>query len=240
MTGMYWIKLYHEILDDPKMGSLPDRLWRRVIELFLCAGRLGESGELPETMQLAWVLRVPTDELELDLKQIAMTGIIQRRGAGWFVTKFAKRQGPVPTTERVKNFRERQKRSQYYEDETQLKRSVTQINRLTDYTDKAADAARQWSPGQAYFIDAFGAKQFKTKVQAQTVYELEERYGLEKLEQGTKWTANLGMNIGKAITALETALPKWGEPKVPNKNGKNTEPAGFAGIRSFLEKDDGN
>jgi len=24
----YWIKLYHEIIDDPKMATMPDRLWR--------------------------------------------------------------------------------------------------------------------------------------------------------------------------------------------------------------------
>jgi hypothetical protein len=29
-----WIKLYLEILDDPKMGKLPDWCWRRAIELF--------------------------------------------------------------------------------------------------------------------------------------------------------------------------------------------------------------
>ena len=28
----YWIKLYHEILDDPKMGRLSDRTWRRTNE----------------------------------------------------------------------------------------------------------------------------------------------------------------------------------------------------------------
>jgi len=30
MGSPYWIKLYHEILNDPKMGRLPDRLWRRI------------------------------------------------------------------------------------------------------------------------------------------------------------------------------------------------------------------
>ena len=40
MGAKFWIKLYHEILDDPKMGRMPDRLWRRTIELFLLAGEL--------------------------------------------------------------------------------------------------------------------------------------------------------------------------------------------------------
>lgn len=53
MAAKYWIKLYHEILHDPKMGRLPDNLWRRCIELFLLAGELGaevdedDKGHLP-------------------------------------------------------------------------------------------------------------------------------------------------------------------------------------------------
>lgn len=88
----YWIKLYTEILDDPKMATLPDRLWRRVIEIFLCAGRLGKNGELPETAQLAWMLRMSIDELEMDLIQIAATGMLERNESGWYVTKW---EGPA-------------------------------------------------------------------------------------------------------------------------------------------------
>lgn len=73
-----------------------------------------------------------TDDLDLDLKQIATTGIIQQEQGGWFVVKFADRQAPVDATERVKKFRERQKKQQYYSEETQLERKVTQINRLTE------------------------------------------------------------------------------------------------------------
>jgi len=51
---------------------------------------------------------------------------------GWIVTKFAERQRSVSVNERVKQFRDRQKKQQYYGDVTELKRDVTQINRLTD------------------------------------------------------------------------------------------------------------
>ena len=30
-SNNYWMKLWFDILRDPKMGMLPDRLWRRVI-----------------------------------------------------------------------------------------------------------------------------------------------------------------------------------------------------------------
>ena len=43
MKTRIWIKLYLEILDDPKMDLLPDWLWRRAIELFLLAGENGND-----------------------------------------------------------------------------------------------------------------------------------------------------------------------------------------------------
>ena len=67
MTGSYWIKLYHEILDDPKMGRLPDKLFRRVIELFLIAGETHENGKLPSIDDMAWRLRLDPEELEKDI-----------------------------------------------------------------------------------------------------------------------------------------------------------------------------
>lgn len=138
----YWIKLYHEILDDPKMAVLPDRLWRRVIELFLMAGRLHKDGLLPDTNQIAWMLRMPTDDLILDLQQIALTGIIERQVNGWKVVKFAKRQAAVPAKERMEQMRDRQHRQQYYgsdtQDVTQPLRNVTQITDI-QITDNRSD-----------------------------------------------------------------------------------------------------
>jgi len=131
----YWIKLYHEIIDDPKMATLPDRLWRRTIEIFLLAGRLclDKSGKLPDTRQLAWLLRMPTDELQGDLDQLASTGIIESIPGGWLIVNFEKRQSAASPTERVQRHRERKHKEQYYgsetENETDLKRKVTQINR---------------------------------------------------------------------------------------------------------------
>lgn len=132
MADKYWIKLYLAILEDPKMATLPDRLWRRVVELFLLAGQFHGDGHLPETKQLAWVLRMHTDDLDGDLKHIEMTGIIQKTTDGWFVSKFATRQGASTGSDRIKQFRERKHQQQYNGVVTNVKRNVTQINRLTD------------------------------------------------------------------------------------------------------------
>ena len=59
MASRYWIKLYHEILDDPKMGRLTDRQYRRVIELFLMAGDCEMDGGLPALVDIDLRLRYP-------------------------------------------------------------------------------------------------------------------------------------------------------------------------------------
>ncbi|MBE0699670.1 MAG: hypothetical protein IH586_22320 [Anaerolineaceae bacterium] len=140
----YWIKLYHELLDDPKMALLPDRLWRRTIELFLLAGKVNKNGLLPETAEVAWMLRCKSDEIQLDMDQIAMAGIIYKVDDGWMVAKFEERQAPVPDKVRKQKQRERDHKREYYGSEpiTELSRIVTQITDTDTEADTEADTER--------------------------------------------------------------------------------------------------
>lgn len=118
MAAKYWIKLYHEILHDPKMGRLPDRLWRRAIELFLIAGETGNDGVLPSVEDMAWTLRVSPQELLADLEELAKIGIVTLADDMLpLVTHFADRQAAVSDAERMKQYRERKRKAQYYGDE---------------------------------------------------------------------------------------------------------------------------
>ena len=108
MTTKYWIKLYMEILDDPKMGRLPDHLWRCAVELFLLAGRHGNDGALPPVDEMAWTLRLSDEQLLEDLRGLAEVGVVMEAEPGrWVVTNFSKRQAAVPVEERVRNYRVR-------------------------------------------------------------------------------------------------------------------------------------
>ena len=85
MAAMYWLKLYHEVLDDPKICLLSDRLYRRVIELFLLAGHTNEDGYLPEMKHIAFRLRVSEEHLETDLVELEKVGIVQQLEGRWHV-----------------------------------------------------------------------------------------------------------------------------------------------------------
>lgn len=118
MASNFWIKLYHEILHDPKMGKLPDNVWRRAIELFLLAGELDDGGKLPDTEDLSWHLHRPSmEELETELAHLEKVEILTRLEDGWLVTKFAERQKAIGDAERAKAYRDRKRRQ--IEPETQ-------------------------------------------------------------------------------------------------------------------------
>ena len=98
----YWIKLYHEILRDPKMGLLDDHTWRRAIELFLIAGERKEEGRLPTIPDTAWLLRTSEQDLQESLEKLTELGIAQQDEAGWLISNFAKRQAPLSAAERMR------------------------------------------------------------------------------------------------------------------------------------------
>lgn len=134
MASKYWIKLYHEMLDDPKMARLSDTLYRRVIELFLLAGKTGDSGRLPTTEDIAWHLRVDEAQLETELDELSKVGIVTHDAEGWIVTHFAERQAARTDAQRMRRYRQRQ-RSLQYRDKTEpptVTGSVTKRNTESD------------------------------------------------------------------------------------------------------------
>lgn len=121
----YWIKLWTEILDDPKMGQLPDHLWRRVVEMFLFAGKLDATGLLPPVQDMAWTLHTTPDALAADLEELASLPrpILAKNEDGWIVCQFDDRQSPVSNAERQQRHRDKSRRSN--EDVTNRDNSVT-------------------------------------------------------------------------------------------------------------------
>lgn len=146
MASKYWIKLYHEIIDDPKMGRLPDRTWRRTIEFFLLAGDRDDGGTLPAPTDIAWRLRIPEAELMEDLRALEAIGIMHQEDGIWIVTKFADRQAPVPASERGSRYRERQRKQEYYDEQTDDERDANESFADTD-TDAEPDTDKESHAG---------------------------------------------------------------------------------------------
>jgi hypothetical protein len=128
MPSGYWLKLYTDILYDPKMLRLSNVLWRRAIECFLMAKEQNEGGRLPSLEDMAVILRPMTAEaLESDLIELQRVGIVVDAGQGWRVVKFEKRQAPMPDAERKRLSRARATTSGRHEEVTGQSRTGHEV-----------------------------------------------------------------------------------------------------------------
>jgi hypothetical protein len=110
MASNYWIKLYDEMLDDPKMGMLSDSAYRRCIELFLLAGRQQcRDGALPLVTEICWMLRVTSNQLQQDIEELTAAGILEVKDDQIIVKNFAKRQRALTPAEKQKRYRDRKR-----------------------------------------------------------------------------------------------------------------------------------
>jgi len=271
-SPMPWIKLYTEILDDTKFGTLPDALKWRFTELCLLAGECDAEGYLVNgdeplsITDIAWRLRRNADDLLADLDILSQRGFIVFEEDAWLVVSFAKRQDR-PQHEKRKAWRERKRRQREREAEEEqgpppLEEPVTDEecpdeipidNPVISHEGVTRDsrpghasreeesreeksrmgpavagsdspggpsppAQRGLTEGQRYWLTAFGAKRFANTVQKEAVLALERTHGTDVLKAGVNWAAKQGMSMGKAVTSLETALPKWGIPKGGNSD----------------------
>lgn len=108
MASKYWIKLYHEIIHDPKMMRMPEVLFARCLKLFLLAGDHDQDGMLPSIADISWLLRIDDDEVEETLTALQELGITLQNDESWSITNWDKRQGPVSGAERSRKYRQSQ------------------------------------------------------------------------------------------------------------------------------------
>jgi len=111
MMKRSWIKLYLEMLDDPKIGQLPVWLKWRFVELLLVAAEGDQSGTLPPVTQLAWRLRVNEADLLKSLRSLREIGVVCEQGDRWKVTNFEKRQASLSEAERASEYRGRKRQA---------------------------------------------------------------------------------------------------------------------------------
>lgn len=125
-----WVKVYTEVLHDPKMLRLTPRQWQCCVSLFLLAGWLDENGHLGTIEDVALHLRMSQRIIAEALPVLAEIKIVHEKKGVWSLTNFEKRQAKPPSDqreavrERVKRHRNR-KGTQGNEPVTPLQPGVT-------------------------------------------------------------------------------------------------------------------
>ena len=148
MKSKYWIKLYHEMIDDPKVARLNDSAYRLFIECLLLAGELDEEGLLPPVEDMAWRLRKSETALPDSMTHLALAGMVEKvkheDGERWFVSKFSERQAPSSSAQRVRQLRERRRKEAKEEErDTETDTYIDTYSNVTNVTNRYNDVTRK-------------------------------------------------------------------------------------------------
>lgn len=79
---MNWLRLYHEVLDDPKVQRLEAPVFRAWINLLCLASRSQPRGVLPSIEDIAFALRMEESEARRTVDILVERGLIEHGEAG--------------------------------------------------------------------------------------------------------------------------------------------------------------
>jgi len=122
-----WIRLYTELLNDPKVQRLPAEIFRVYINLLCVAGQDDNGGAIPEDIgTLAFVLRLPDSDCKAAIDTLIDHGLVDKNNEGIAIHGWEKRQYESDTDptryERVKRFREKKETDEAAQDDEKVKR----------------------------------------------------------------------------------------------------------------------
>ncbi len=126
MAG-YWLKLYTEIIDDPKYHRLSDQAKIGMIELMVVAKKCNRNGELPSIEDICFYTRRPVEWWGKVIAELEKIEFVINSENSVIIRKFAERQKAVNEAERQKLSREIRHRKEFsHEPVTGLSRNVTE------------------------------------------------------------------------------------------------------------------
>ncbi len=160
---MKWLRLYDELLDDPKVQRLPHALFRDYINLLCLANRQKERGTLPDTPDVAFALRTSPEQAVAALGMLAAAGLLDVSDDGVRIHGWDERQYTSDTPEaaaerkRRQRDRERERHSDLYMEghagvtvtDRDSHSIVTPPEQIQNRTDTEADTEQSSSAPQA-------------------------------------------------------------------------------------------
>lgn len=99
-----WFRVYDDLVNDPKVQRLPDKHFKALINLWCLAS--ANDGVLPQTEDIAFVLRMPTSSVEAMISALSNAGLFDKDETGTRPHNWSGRQFKSDvSTDRVKRHR---------------------------------------------------------------------------------------------------------------------------------------
>lgn len=106
-SGMPWVKLHTDKLDDPRLAVLDHETQLHYYKLLMLAAELDAGGAIIlngkplSDEEIAWRLRHAPEEVKASLKSLKRAGLVYLNGHGWEMHGFMDEQGPTQTEKRA-------------------------------------------------------------------------------------------------------------------------------------------
>lgn len=225
----YWLKLYTDILDDPKYFKLSKEARLGMYELLLVAKKIENgtlTGQLPCVEDIAFYTRRPVEEWQAVLPELVSIGVITD-GDNPIITNYSKRQEAISNKERYKQYKKKRNANAMQRDATE---SVGETDKETDKKQNTETEVekekKSFSPRNfiGEFVDAVRV-QFTNGDQPETIKDLVQDYGEDVVLQAATWYGqNKPRNMGHALKSIETALSRgWRNKESKHDNEKVLE-----------------
>lgn len=109
---MDWLRLYHEVLDDPKVQDQSGDDFKGWINCLLIGSRNSPRGQLPPLHQLAFILRTTLQDAEAMCVRLVERGLLEWQDGRLVIHGWAQRQPRQDySTLRVRTFRKKRRRN---------------------------------------------------------------------------------------------------------------------------------
>lgn len=229
MAG-YWLKLYTEILDDPKYFRLSDNAKLGMIELMIVAKRVDMEGEVPCIDDVAFYTRRSIEWWQPVFDELSKIEYLVKNGAETIIRKFAERQKPVDDAERMRQARALKHKKEFVSQECH--ETVTNRNGDTEIDTEKIKETDEEKKKNHFFVGEFlrisEIPGISSNYQGDILSKLKDKYGEARLLEFAEWCNKKGiLTIEDALKSAETALPKWKkqkeikQPEKPKKKYKD-------------------
>jgi len=225
MSGLPWVKVWVEILDDVKVGRLTEAQRWRFVQMILLAAECDAAGALvtgdsPMTHgDVTWRLRCDIKDLEKDIKDMCSAGLVHIENGVLVVTRFAERQGPTQAEKRIqwrarqKARRERVKLENVTQESPVTHANVTHIEEERDLKrEEAEEDLKSAAAPSALLVTDRDAESLLLRV---TKFSSIPPGEIKRLDQVIGFIQVYG--LPKTEQALTTSFQTW--VKTPRKNG---------------------
>jgi len=240
----YWLKLYTDVLDDPKYFRLSEEAKLGMYELMLVAKKVenGEmTGNLPPIDEIAFHTRKTSEHWEKIMPELEAIGFVVIERDIPKVKNYVKRQGAIPSETRVKQYRKK-RNDGVMGDVTELKRECNELvtNRNGDKNKNKKQIRKETeeelinTPNIYSRFQSIVGSLFSTGEERDYFNQLLEDYGEEQILRSAKWLSEQESRPYRMIPVLksiDTSSKNWTEINKPKHQNE-----GLAWLESELAK----